>query len=102
MSTPEMLAVVPMLLLLTWAVAVDVRCRRIPNWLTASLVMTGLTQSTLIFGALSPAQSVCGMLAGFGLTFIFFALGPMGGGDVKLYAGIGAWVGPGPITAIFA
>src|SRR4051794_34327889 len=102
MSTPQMLAILPMLLLLTWAAAVDLRSRRIPNWLTASLVATGLTQSTLIFGALSPIESLGGMLAGFALTFILFALGAMGGGDVKLFAGIGAWFGPGRVTAVFA
>jgi prepilin peptidase CpaA len=102
MATPELLAVVPMLLLLAWAAAVDVRSRRIPNWLTASLVATGVAQSMLSFGGLSPGGALGGMLAGFGLTFLLFALGAMGGGDVKLFAGIGAWVGPGRVLAIFA
>src|SRR5689334_11161770 len=102
MATPEMLAVLPMLLLLAWAVAIDVRTRRIPNWLTGSLVATGITQSLLIFSPLSPAQAIGGMLAGFGLSFVLFALGARGGGDVKLFAGIGAWMGPGRVTAAFA
>ena len=29
-------------------------------------------------------------------------LGGMGGGDVKMFAGIGAWVGPGRVTEVFA
>ncbi len=43
-----------------------------------------------------------GFLTGFGLTIVLFVLGAVGGGDVKLLAGIGAWIGPGPTLAVFA
>ena len=93
---------VPMLGLLTWAAAVDVRERRIPNWLTFSLMLAGLGQSFTWARTVSPSDAFLGLLTGFGLTFALFALGAVGGGDVKLLAGIGAWLGPLPVLLVFA
>ena len=93
---------VPMLGLLTWAAAVDVRCRRIPNWLTFSLVLAGLGQSFTWARTVGPADAVLGLLTGFGLTFLLFGLGALGGGDVKLVAGVGAWLGPMAALVVFA
>lgn len=93
---------VPMLGLLTWAAVVDVRSRRIPNWLTFSLMLAGLGQSFTWARTVSPGDACLGLLTGFGLTFALFALGAVGGGDVKLLAGIGAWLGPLPVLAVFA
>ncbi|MCS6850438.1 MAG: A24 family peptidase [Gemmataceae bacterium] len=38
--------------------------------------------------------SVAGFLFGFTVFFILWILGTCGGGDVKLFAALGAWVGP--------
>ena len=92
----------PMLGLLTWAAAIDMRCRRIPNWLTLSLVLSGLAQSWTWAHTVSPGQSFLGLSAGFGLTFVLFGIGALGGGDVKLLAGLGAWLGPVPTLLVFA
>jgi prepilin peptidase CpaA len=35
-----------------------------------------------------------GFFAGFGLFFMLWILGTCGGGDVKLFAALGAWIGP--------
>jgi prepilin peptidase CpaA len=35
-----------------------------------------------------------GMVLGFGVFFVMWLLGICGGGDVKLFAALGAWVGP--------
>jgi len=102
MSTGGMLMLVPMFGLLTWAAAVDLRCRRIPNWLTLSLILTGLVQSFTWAHVAGPADSLLGLLTGFGLTFILFAIGAMGGGDVKLMTGLGAWLGPWPTLGVSA
>jgi prepilin peptidase CpaA len=93
MSEPRLLPYVPFLALLILAAVGDVRTRRIPNWLTFSLVLTGLAQSFGPFGTLSPSNSALGLLVGFGVPFLMFAMGAIGGADVKLLAGIGAWIG---------
>jgi prepilin peptidase CpaA len=101
MSTGGLLMCVPMVALLTWAAAVDLRSRRIPNWLTLSLILSGFAQSFTWAHTVMPGSSALGFLTGFGLTFTFFALGAMGGGDVKLLAGLGAWLGPIPTLVVF-
>jgi prepilin peptidase CpaA len=94
---------VPLLAMLCWAAASDVRSRLIRNWLTASLLVTGLLQSACGGAAatVTPGQALLGWLAGFGLLVVPFAIGAVGGGDVKLLAGIGAWVGPTLVLQIF-
>ncbi len=92
----------PLFALLLCAAVTDLRARRIPNWLTFSMVLAGLAQSLLPLRTVGFTTSLLGFLTGFGLTFILFALGAVGGGDVKLLAGVGAWLGPGPTLAVFA
>src|SRR3954453_18450483 len=101
MSTYALLMAAPALVLLVWAAAIDLGSRRIPNWLTFSLVIGGIVQS-LVFGATtSPGASLLGLLVGFSIPFVLFAMGALGGGDVKLLAGVGAWLGPIIIIKIF-
>jgi prepilin peptidase CpaA len=102
MPIREFLELAPMLALLVWAAAVDLRTRRIPNWLTGALVAGGLLQGALACTSVGLGQASTGLLVGFAFTFVLFALGGMGGGDVKLVAGIGAWVGPSRILEILA
>src|SRR5439155_15034799 len=91
MSTYGLLMAAPALALLVWAALEDLRSRRIPNWLTFSLVLGGIGQS-VAFGAIcSPGASLLGFVVGFALPFVLFALGALGGGDVRLLAGVGAW-----------
>lgn len=58
-------------------------------------------QSCFAGGTISPWQSLLGILTAFALLILPFALGAVGGGDLKLMAGIAAWVGPVPVIAIF-
>jgi prepilin peptidase CpaA len=97
----EAMQYLPMFVLLAWAAVVDVRARRIPNWLTGALALGGLIQAAAGMGAIGFGQAGMGFLAGFALTFVFFALGGMGAGDVKLFAAIGAWVGPVGVVQVF-
>ena len=48
-------------------------------------------------GWLGVWHSALGALIGFGVFLIFFLMGGMGGGDVKLMAGFGALLGDGRI-----
>jgi prepilin peptidase CpaA len=91
----------PVIGLLAWATVVDVRTRRIPNWLTGALLLSGLAQSFFASRTVMPLQSLLGLLTGLGLTIVLFALRAVGGGDVKLMAALGAWLGPQQLLAVF-
>jgi len=71
----------------------DVTRRKIPN----SLVLAGLT-GALALRALGGWPPLGAGLAGAGLAFVitfpFFLLRGMGGGDVKLFVAVGAFMGP--------
>jgi prepilin peptidase CpaA len=97
----ELLQLAPLVAAVLWAAAIDVRARRIPNWLTFPLVVTGLAHAWLAGSALTPPQSWAGLATGLGITFAFFALNVMSAGDVKLMAGIGAWMGPLGVLQVF-
>jgi len=98
----DMLFFLPLIVLLAWAAAIDLRTRRIPNWLTGALMASGLIQSGMGYWSLSLTQSWAGLGVGFGINFILFAINARGAGDVKLFAGVGAWVGPARVLEIFA
>lgn len=102
MAADRLLPFVPLTALLFWAAVEDLRTRRIRNWLTFSLLFSGLAQSFTAGGTVSPGASALGFLVGFALPLLLFVIGALGGGDVKLLAALGAWVGPGPVQGIFA
>ena len=79
-------------LVLIVAAVIDAVCLRVPNWLTLSLVAGGWVYSTAMFGWEGLGWSLLGTAVGFGLLFPAHAIGGMGAGDVKLFAGVGAWL----------
>jgi len=82
-------------LLLLLAAVTDIRERRIPNIGVLVLLVAGLAYSMTtrpLGDALS--ASLLGCLLGFGLFIAFWPMGVLGAGDVKLFAAIGAWLGP--------
>jgi prepilin peptidase CpaA len=101
MSTYGFLMAAPVLGLLIYAALEDLRSRRIPNWLTFSLVLSGIAQSFTAAGVVSPWMSLAGFGVGFALPMTLFLIGALGGGDVKLLAGVGAWFGPGVVLRVF-
>ena len=87
---------VPVLVLtvgLAAAVVIDVRTRRIPNWLTGSIAGAGFG---LAFGGgvVTPLQAALGMLTGLLLMMPGHLIGATGAGDVKLMAAVGTLLGP--------
>jgi prepilin peptidase CpaA len=72
----------------------DVRTRRIPNALTLSAAAAGLLYHAATSGVTGVQLAGAGWLLGLLLLLPYFALGGMGGGDVKLMAALGAWLGP--------
>jgi prepilin peptidase CpaA len=75
------------------ACVTDVRFRKVPNWLTASAVLAGLSGHVIAPGGQGLVAAALGMAVGLAVFFPFFALGGMGGGDVKLMAALGTWIG---------
>jgi prepilin peptidase CpaA len=71
----------------------DLRRRQIPNWIPLAAIAGGLLIAIRDRGWSGAGSSVLGLVAGFAVFFIFYALGAMGGGDVKLMAGFGAVLG---------
>src|SRR5205809_4114311 len=102
MTTHALLICAPLLAGVGLAAVIDFRERRIPNWITFTLILSGLILSISGAGMASFGQSCLGLLVGFVLTLILFLLGALGGGDVKLLAGIGAWLGPEAALKVFA
>lgn len=79
---------------LFFAVASDLRSRRVPNALTLPALLVALGASPW-FGATSgPLEAVSGAALGFGLLVGPYALGGVGAGDVKALMALGAWLGP--------
>ena len=75
------------------AVLLDLRSRRIPNWLT----VTGLV-AALLLRSVGGRDSLVEGLSGAGLAALvslpLFAVGALGGGDGKLLIAIGGFMGP--------
>jgi prepilin peptidase CpaA len=75
----------------------DLRTREISNWTCGLAVAGGLTVHSFQRGLGGFGHSILGMLIGFAVFLVFYILGGMGGGDVKLMAGFGALLGSGQI-----
>ena len=77
------------------AAVIDGLKLKVPNWITFPMIISGWVYSV----ALSPyagweglMYSVLGTIVGLALLLPAYAIGGMGAGDVKLLAGVGAWV----------
>jgi prepilin peptidase CpaA len=78
------------------AAAVDDLARRqIANWIPATALAGGLGWQIFQHGWWGWLYALGGAAAGFGVFLIFYLLGGMGGGDIKLMTGFGALLGAG-------
>ncbi len=80
-------------IVLVVAAYIDGKELRVPNWITFPMVLSGLVYSTWIGGLEGLGGGLWGMTVGLLTLLPLYAVGGMGAGDVKLMAGIGAWLG---------
>lgn len=71
----------------------DARTRRIPNRLTVAGLLVALSLRVLL-GAIPLWQGVMGATLALTISVVLFALGILGGGDVKLLTAVGGFLGP--------
>ena len=112
-----------LLAILVAASCLDLRFLAVPKWLTVPALGLGVLcnlargawlgavdQPAWALGAGGPVVgaldgllfALAGFLVGFGLFFLMWILGVCGGGDVKLFAALGAWLGPALAVAVLA
>ncbi|MBS1831174.1 MAG: prepilin peptidase [Acidobacteria bacterium] len=73
----------------------DLARREIPNWIPVAAVAGGVCASAWMDGWGGLGSSLLGTVLGFLVFLVFYLLGGMGGGDIKLMAGLGAILGAG-------
>ena len=79
------------------AAITDARTGRIPNWLTGSAAILGIVMCSTLGGIRSAGVSLLGLLLGIAVPAILYGGSQgraIGGGDVKLFAALGALLGP--------
>ena len=76
------------------AAVIDLRTRRVPNLLTASLAAAGIGIAAAGMGRIGLGASILGCLLGLAFMLPGHIFGATGAGDVKLLAAAGALLGP--------
>ena len=78
------------------AAVIDGLKLKVPNWITFPMIIAGWIYSATFVAGFSWYEgllySVAGTAVGLALLLPAYAIGGMGAGDVKLLAGVGAWV----------
>jgi prepilin peptidase CpaA len=73
----------------------DLARREIANWIPVTALVSGTAWQMSQHGWWGSLYALGGAAAGFGVFLVFYLLGGMGGGDVKLMSGFGALLGAG-------
>lgn len=76
------------------AAVIDGKALRVPNWLTFPFVFAGLAFASAAGGLAGLGTALQGTVVGLALLLPLYAIGGLGAGDVKLFMGVGAWMGP--------
>jgi len=79
----------------------DLRMRRVPNWLTLSITALGVSLAAAQLTTMSVAAALGGFAVGLMLMLPGHVVGATGAGDVKLFAAVGTLLGPAGIGVAF-
>ncbi len=79
--------------LLVFASITDFRYQKIPNYLTLPTILCAMIYHFLFGGVQGVLFSLLGLLTGFAVLILPYAMGGMGAGDVKLMAAVGSFLG---------
>jgi len=90
----QSLTVATVVIFVALCVIADVRTRRIPNAISGSTMLLGITLNTAYMGRAGLLDSLAGLGITMGVLLWPFAMGGIGGGDVKMMGAIGALLGP--------
>ncbi|HEU4690726.1 MAG TPA: prepilin peptidase [Vicinamibacterales bacterium] len=83
------------------AAVIDLRTRRIPNALTASLTVIGIGIAAARLGPIGLGGALLGCALGLAFMLPGHIFGATGAGDVKLFAAAGALLGPATTVHAF-
>jgi prepilin peptidase CpaA len=75
------------------AAVTDLRTGHIPNWLTLPPLVAAPATHFFLFGSAGLTWSLVGLFFCGILPYVLFRIGALGGGDVKLFAALGAILG---------
>jgi prepilin peptidase CpaA len=93
-SPVDLVAAATFTLFLAWACRCDLRARRIPNNVVASLVLSGVGYALATMSPVAALEHALGGGAlGLALWLPFWMVRMLGAGDVKLAAALGTWLG---------
>ena len=74
------------------AAYIDGKLLKVPNLITYPMIVAGWVYSFGFYGWEGLGWSLLGTVVGLALLLPLYSIGGMGAGDVKLLAGVGAWV----------
>jgi len=86
------------IVLLVAALAADVRTMTIPNKLTMPALGAGILMHAVVDGPPGLRVATGGAAVGIGILLVVYLLRAVGAGDVKVFAALGAWLGPAVVS----
>jgi len=96
-----MLALALTVVFLTTAAVLDLRSRRIPDWIPLALLGAGVVLVVARLDAVPWVHRALGICVGFAIGAMLFYGRVLGGGDAKLMAGMGACLGLPILMVVF-